>query len=240
MSWEACNWVMDKSGNKGGNLFCLFLIANDMNSEGRGSFPTVSKLARQLRMPERSVTRILHRLEKSGELRCEVRGSGRTRSQWLLPGVLKDGYADGARGVKLSPLGSQIGTSGMTKRHLTPDQTSSVPSTGSSLPLERSTYIPPPPPKPAVLAEKASTYAVGEIPDDLIDYLGTCGLGFDLVAAHKLWTECQKARPNSSAEDVIRAIRYKGTKLTGAKNPVGVIISVVPAILQAWGPVGIP
>ena len=240
MSWEATNWVMDKSTNKGADLFTLLLIANDMNSEGRGSFPTRSKLARQLRMPERSVTRILHRLEKSGELVAKFRGSGRERSQWCIPGVIKDGYASGAGGVKLTPQGSQIGIPGGTKRHPTPDKTTPVPPVLTLGVPPVPTNVNPPPPGGGGEAEISRLEAFLADNYELARAGVQTMLEFDTLGVKRLWEACRKAVPKCTVEDVKNAVLYKGARLKGARNPVGLLIRTVPALLLAWSPVSTP
>ena len=237
MSWEATNWVMDCSKNKGGDLFCLLLIANDMNSEGRGTFPTRSKLARQLRMPEPSVSRILHRLERSGELVCEVRGSGRERSQWRLPGVVSSGYANGARGINLRPQGSQIAIPGVAKRDPRGNKMAPVPLVYPVGEPPLPTNIPPPPPDAAAAAGKPSTHAAEKAPDEFVNFMARGKYPVDVLGAHRLWNACRSAAPWAGIELIQKAVEYKDPTLKGAHNPTGVLIRTVPAILQAWGPV---
>ena len=94
--------------------------------------------------------------------------------------------------------------------------------------------IPPPPPVQVGEGEKASGNGLKDAPPDLCDYLGTAHLGFDILAANRLWTACVSARPATSASDVIKAVEFKRQNLGGSRSPVAVLISTVPAILKEW------
>jgi hypothetical protein len=62
----------------------------------------------------------------------------------------------------------------------------------------------------------------------------------DAAAVGRLWSACQKSAPWVRPHMVLDAIRYKLPDMKGARSTVAVLISTVPAILAAWGPVGVP
>lgn len=73
MSWQATAWVIEKSKHKGSALLTLLCIANCANESGANAFPGMPRLARDTRMSLRQVSRIIEKLEASGELAVERR-----------------------------------------------------------------------------------------------------------------------------------------------------------------------
>ena len=114
MSQQARNWVIEKSTHKGLELFCFYMLADEMNSRGEGSYASVSHLCRLMRMQRRSVQRFLRRIEASGELRCLTRGKGRANTVWQIPGVVGDGFYNVSRGDPQSPQRRPTDTSEAT------------------------------------------------------------------------------------------------------------------------------
>lgn len=71
MSWQATNYVTEHSKHKGGSFLCLLMIANCADQDGRNSWPSIEKLAKDCRMSERQIQRIIVALEKTGEIRIQ-------------------------------------------------------------------------------------------------------------------------------------------------------------------------
>ena len=92
MSVQAEQWVAKNSRQKGSALLLLTLIAKDAGPDGRNRNTTIQRLVALSRLGPRTVSRKLHLLEESGELVCETRGTGRSPSVWVLPGVVREGY----------------------------------------------------------------------------------------------------------------------------------------------------
>lgn len=68
MSWQATAWVIEKSAHKGSALLTMLCIANCANEAGTDAFPGLPRLAKDTRMSVRQVSRIIEKLESSGEL----------------------------------------------------------------------------------------------------------------------------------------------------------------------------
>lgn len=68
MSVQATAWVIQHSEHKGSNLLLLIMIANHAHADGTGAWPSVSTLAKECRMSERQIKRMLPELDASGEL----------------------------------------------------------------------------------------------------------------------------------------------------------------------------
>ncbi len=231
MSWEATCWVMDKSAHKGCDLFTLLLIANDMNKDGRGTTSTVLQLSHQLRINLRTVIRILRRLERSGELICEFRGTGHLLSDYCIPGVIRDGYSIGSRGGKLPPQGRRIAIPGVAERHprggKTPPTTLS---TGGNLTLQSKSKIPPPPPVAASAAATSSNDS-RKAPQELREWLRSSCMHLDSLGADRLWAACRARVPECTPLTVEWTCQHKLERSRGARNLAGLIIATVPDLL---------
>lgn len=68
MSVQATAWVIERSKQKGSHLLLLIMIANHAHADGTGAYPAIGTLARECRMSERQIKRMLPELEASGEL----------------------------------------------------------------------------------------------------------------------------------------------------------------------------
>lgn len=118
---QAMSWVIECSRHKGSAFVLLLMIANHANREGEHSFPSVPTLAREARIDQRHVTRLLPALEGSGELAVRREATGRGHKLiFALPHV-----RPWLNGDKLSPFRSQQrATSAPTKsdiHHANPD-----------------------------------------------------------------------------------------------------------------------
>jgi hypothetical protein len=65
-------WVWEESPTKGTELLTLLAIADNAADDGSNAWPSLATLARKTRLEERSVRRIIRRLEKGGHLVIEV------------------------------------------------------------------------------------------------------------------------------------------------------------------------
>jgi hypothetical protein len=232
MSWEATCWVMERSAHKGCDLFALLLIANDMNNEGRGTFSTRKKLARQMRVNERTVMRILRRLEHSEELVCEARGSGHAGSVWRIPGVVADGFAAGMRGGKLPPQGRRIALPGEAKCPPRGGKVPPIPLLPTVLTVDNSSIPPPPPPDSAAAAEKISPEYSKRAPQELRDWLIHSAIRLDRAGADRLWQACRARVPECTPLQIMWACQHKLQGSRGARNLAGLIIATVPDLLM--------
>lgn len=73
MSVRCMARVWENSAHKGSNLLLLLAVADYAHDDGTNAFPRIETLATKTRLSERSVTRLLGKLVKSGELRIEQR-----------------------------------------------------------------------------------------------------------------------------------------------------------------------
>lgn len=107
MSVQASSWVIKYSQHKGSALLLMLMIANHAHADGTNAFPGVSTLARECRMSERQIIRLLPQLEASGELRIE-KSKGRNPNKYAIvmehPNPDKLSRLETANPDKLSPL----------------------------------------------------------------------------------------------------------------------------------------
>ena len=75
LSIQAICWVLKFSESRLGSRHVLISIASHANSQGSGSWPSVSTISRESKLSEREVRYALRELEKSGELITQ-KGSG--------------------------------------------------------------------------------------------------------------------------------------------------------------------
>lgn len=68
MSWEAVSWVIDHSEARDHDRMVLFLIANEVDSEGLDGHPSQRRLARGCRFSQTEARRCILRLEGAGEI----------------------------------------------------------------------------------------------------------------------------------------------------------------------------
>jgi hypothetical protein len=90
MSWEALGWIAAESKTRGSTYLFFLVVGNELDSDGKGEEPTVTKLMRKARLPKRTVQRALKRIVALGELRRVRQGDGRQKSFWEIPGM--NGY----------------------------------------------------------------------------------------------------------------------------------------------------
>jgi hypothetical protein len=240
MSHQARGWVMDKSTHKGLRLFALFLVADELNARGEGSYASVSHLARLMRMRRESIQRILRDLEKSGELICVFRGTGRANTRWRIPGVVSDGYFSDSRGNARLPLGQQLDAPGATDGCPRGNPPLPNPSTGiGKHGFAPATKVSPPPKSVAVAVEMPQFSDEAHL-RDLREWLTENCPGLDALGQNRLLHDCHKAAPWCQVSDIYRACSYKLAGANHAHNKAGLLISTVPAILAAWGPLAVP
>jgi hypothetical protein len=72
MSVRVSAWVWDHTTVSGNDLLVLLAIADHANDTGGGAWPSVRTLAAKVRVDERSVRRILRRLEVAGLIRADI------------------------------------------------------------------------------------------------------------------------------------------------------------------------
>ncbi|MEO6767609.1 MAG: helix-turn-helix domain-containing protein [Umezawaea sp.] len=84
MSIRVVTWVWDHSPVAGTELLMLLAIADQANDQGRDSWPSIDNLAGRTRLNQRTVQRVLKRLEDEGHLVIE-RGGGRRRNRYAIP-----------------------------------------------------------------------------------------------------------------------------------------------------------
>jgi hypothetical protein len=92
LSVQAISWVIEHSHHKGNSFVVLLMIANHARSDGTGAWPSIPTLAKESRIAERTVQRIIHRLTRwQHNFKPELiigRGKGpRGTNLYTLPGV---------------------------------------------------------------------------------------------------------------------------------------------------------
>lgn len=84
MSVQAMSWVIEKGTEKGSRFVVLLMIANHCDAQGRGCFASIERLARESRISQRHVIRVLEQLEKKGSIRNEGVSKYGTNT-WSIP-----------------------------------------------------------------------------------------------------------------------------------------------------------
>ena len=102
MSVQAISWVIEKSVHKASPFVLLLILANHAHSDGTGAYPSVETLAREARISERHVFRLVRKLCKSGELRVEKYGSPYGTNLYSLP-LMTNAVPQMSHTDKLSP-----------------------------------------------------------------------------------------------------------------------------------------
>jgi len=232
MSAQASAWVMECSHLRGLMRWVLVLIANDSDSEGVGRHSSVTRLSRQAGLSQRSVTRILHRIEASGELVCRERGTGKSTTVWEIPGVIRDGFSLGDRGGKMPPQRDRLVLGGgVTGRHPRGDNPTppgvttrhplSTPSTTQEL---TNSDVPP----QSVSCGKPTE----KVPEELIQTLGASPYLMDSAGIARLWIECRLQEPGVTVEKILRLAAWKARTAPRVKNLGGLLITVLPDICR--------
>lgn len=104
------SWVWENSPASGSGLLLLLAIADHADDDGI-AYPSIPKLVKKTRMSRSSVFRAMKPLVESGQLKINSHGTGRDTSEYTIF------MPEPARGVDLTPLGSQIDTSGVSDRN---------------------------------------------------------------------------------------------------------------------------
>ncbi len=116
MSIRVMSKVWSTSAHKGSALLLLLAIADFAHDDGTGAWPSIATLADKVRMSPRQVTRLLHRLEASGELVVKP-GASRYDTNLLSIPMRGDNLAP-LRDDRKGPRGDKQGRSGVTRlRH---------------------------------------------------------------------------------------------------------------------------
>ena len=232
MSAQASAWVMERSHLRGLMKWVLVLIANDSDSEGIGRHSSVARLSRQAGLPERSVIRILHRIEASGELVCRERGTGVSTTVWEIPGVVRDGFSLGSRGGKMPPQQERLVIGGgVTGGHPWDDRRSPLGMTGghplstpSTIQELTNSDVPP----QSVSSQKAEE----KTPLELIKVLSEAPYRMDSSGVARLWHDCGAQEPGVTVEKILRLAEWKVRTSPRVRNIGGFLITVLPDICR--------
>jgi hypothetical protein len=122
MSFQAQTWVIDNSKHKGSALLVLLMIANHAHADGTNAFPSLATLAKECRMSDRQITRIIQTLEASGEVNI-ARSAGRSSHRYsvVMSKPIVQSNPDILSGSPEINL-SQMSPSTLTSAHLNPDK----------------------------------------------------------------------------------------------------------------------
>lgn len=77
MSVSVMTWVWRQSTATGNDRLVLLAIADAADDEGRNAWPSIATLAAKTRLDERTVRRIVRRLETEGHIEVDRAGGGR-------------------------------------------------------------------------------------------------------------------------------------------------------------------
>lgn len=233
MSDEAVAYVMNFSKQSGSALLVLILMGNDADSLGVTKYSSLERLAARSRMSYGSCKRLVHKLEKEGDLQNLERGRGRTASVYRLVGVQElftgtnqRGQVDPPRGVKMTPQRGQ--DSPPRGVNLTPKKELSISSvsrlnkhwsntTTTTAPASRPVQIP----------------LNGHAPKPLLDAVRRAPFLLDTSAADRLWRECRAVLPDVSPAAIAQRVQAKWPEVQTARNPIGVLLKAIPAELAS-------
>jgi hypothetical protein len=90
-------WVWEESPTRGTDLLTLLAIADNAADDGANAWPSLARLARKTRLDERTVRRILRRLEDGGHLQVQVAAGPRGTNRYtvlMTPGKTSGGQID--------------------------------------------------------------------------------------------------------------------------------------------------
>ena len=116
MSVQATSFVIENSKHKGSALLCLIMIANHAHADGTNAFPSIHTLAKECRMSERQIARIITELEASGELKVE-RSAGKKPHAYAVKMTTNPDKLSRFNPDKMSSLGCST----LTSCHSNPD-----------------------------------------------------------------------------------------------------------------------
>jgi hypothetical protein len=238
MSDEAKYWVLEQSKLKGFRLCVLFFIADKLNERGEGTFGGIPYIARLLRISRQRSQQLYHDIEASEELVCMKRGTGRSYTIWQIPGVVRDGYDEKFRGKTVLPLRQPSLAPGARMPSARGKAVLPNTSTGTSTSkLDHKTYIPPPPTTGGG-GQIATEIASDTHYNDFLEWLAENCPSMDKSGQERLVRSCRKAKLGCTLSDILRVCIYKLATADGARNPAGLLIATVPAILAAEGHIG--
>lgn len=131
MSFQAQTHVIENSQHKGAALLVLLMIANHAHADGSNAFPSVPTLAKECRMSARQITRIIKKLEASGEIVVDRSAGGHSHRYRIVmppPPEAKTAPADHDTLTGFSDTGgAQMSPSTLTDRERNPDKSSANP-----------------------------------------------------------------------------------------------------------------
>ncbi|MEV0681662.1 helix-turn-helix domain-containing protein [Actinosynnema sp. NPDC050436] len=76
-------WAWENAPVAGTELLLVLAIADSADDDGRNAWPSVADLARKTRLNERTVQRLLKRLQRDGHITIEL-GGGRRRNRYAI------------------------------------------------------------------------------------------------------------------------------------------------------------
>jgi hypothetical protein len=212
MSVQAAAWVIEHSRHKGANLLCLLMIANHAHADGTGAYPSIATLARECRMSERQIKRIIPLLEKSGELTVAPDKGKRGAHLYTLPLMPHGDKMSPTLRDKMSPREQPRGQDVTTARgqvvHALGDISDALGDIAMSPEpsLEPSKRIKEIPPVTSVTSPKGVKRTTTKIPDDfeVTDHLREQAIGYG-VPSEQIAFETEKWRDHHAAKgDVVK------------------------------------
>jgi hypothetical protein len=144
MSVRMMTLVFDRFAGNGGEMMLALALADHADDEGEHVFPSVERLARKTRQSERTVQRLLRKMELDGWLVLVSNadgGRGKTRRYRISPAWIK--------GDKLSPFTPEKKTERVTSETLKGDIAVSPESSGEPSGSETTNVVSSPPRVPS-------------------------------------------------------------------------------------------
>ncbi|MGH3433096.1 MAG: helix-turn-helix domain-containing protein [Thermocrispum sp.] len=192
MSIKVMNWVWEHSQAAGTELLMLLAIADHADDDGRNAWPSRARLAAKTRLDERTVRRVIKRLEKAGLLRI-VRGHGRTNSNRYT--VVTDAATESEKGAERPEA----------ERHAGNSPCGAVPSEKGAFDPEKGVTAPP---EPSITIQEPSKRDIAPSPTDDFDaFWASYPRRKARQAARTAWDRALKAGAEPSAL-VAAAQRY--------------------------------
>jgi len=177
--------------------------------------------------------RITHRLEQSGELVCKRRGSGHNLSEWEMPGVVRDGYADKKRGSKMPPQGWRIAIPEGSKRHPRgselPPVTKDLPSTDPSTDQQHAA----PPGNGASKAGESPLEVTGKDWESLHGWLKRHVPAMTEQGRKQLIDAVVALEPDVRPSEIADACVRRMRNANGVRNLPGLLIRVIPGEIRS-------
>lgn len=208
------NWIWTSSPTSGNERLVLLALADACSrDDGTGCWPSIATIARKANISERTVQRVLDRLERNGHLKVHRGQGGAHRSTNSYTVVIHNGCQPDARQPATGDAGD---TPGVTQlRHPTGDTAVSPNPPGNH-------QDPPPPAREANTSRADPVQATGG-GGDHSDFFTALGPAWPVSTAQRRRLGPRIAAALNSGWTLATLAAHVGTNPDGVRNPYAVL-----------------